>query len=224
MNYLTLCQTVRQECGAAGNGPASVVDQTGESLRFVNWVRRAWLKIQTARNSWRWMNATSTLALNDGVGSYDKSVLVASRFGRWDPTNWVVYPTASGVTASTPLYQLSYDEFERLYILQGVDSNVPLHYAFGPDDKVYIGPAPTAGYTLRFRYYKGAQTLSGNTDTPELPEDHHWIIVYEAMKYYARREAAAEIMEDANRNYEQEEYRLERDQLPTMTAYEETLA
>lgn len=224
MNYLQLCQTVRQECGASGNGPSSVTDQTGESLRFVNWVNRAWLKIQTSRNSWRWMHATATLALTEDVAGYAKTALVASRFGRWDRCNWVVYPTADGVTASTALHEIPYDEYERKYIHRSVDSGLPVEFAIGPDDKVYLGPAPAAGYTLRFRYYKGAQTLSGNTDEPELPADYHWIIVYEAMKYYARREAATEIMEDARINYEQEEYRLERDQLDTVTAYDETLA
>jgi hypothetical protein len=225
MNYLELCQTVRQECGAEGNGPSSVSGQTGESLRFVNWVRRAWLKVQTSRNSWRWLHATTTKVLSAGVAEYAQSGIVVSRFGRWDRTNWVVYPTASGVTASTPLSEISYDEYEQTYVHRSVANGTPIHFAIGPDEKVYLGPAPDAtGWTLRCRYYKGAQTLTNNTDEPECPADYHWIIVYEAMKYYARREAAAEIMEDAIRNYDQEEYRLERDQLERPQAHEETLA
>jgi hypothetical protein len=129
------------------------------------------------------------------------------------------------VTASTPLTEISYEDYEAMYIHRSVENGTPIHYAIGPDEKVYLGPAPdSTARTMRCRYYKGAQTLANNTDEPECPADYHWIIVYEAMKYYARREAAAEIMEDAIRNYDQEEYRLERDQLETVTAHEETLA
>ena len=225
MNYLQLCQTLRQEAGAAESGPASVTSQTGESLRFVNWVARAWLKIQTSRNAWRWMHATTTKALSESTANYAKTSFVASRFGRWDKTNWVVYATADGLTTCTPMVEIPYDEFERKYIHRSVSDGRPVEYAIGPDDSVWIGPAPdSTGYTVRFRYFKSAQTLSNNTDEPELPADYHWIIVYEALKYYARREAAPEIMADAIRNYEMEEYRLERDQLITMTAWDETLA
>lgn len=225
MNYLQLCQTLRQECGATGNGPASVADQTGESLRFVNWIQQAYRRIQTSRATWRWMHTTSTLELTEDQASYAKTALVASRFGRWDPRNWVIYPTASGVTASTPIHQIPYDDFEQMYVHRSVDSGTPIHFAIGPDDKVWIGPAPDGtGWTLRFRYWKGVDTLSGNTDEPEMPADYHMIIVYEAMKYYARREAAQEVMDDAERMYSAEEFRLERDQLEQMETWQETLA
>lgn len=223
MNYLQLCQTLRQECAAPGDGPSSVLSQSGESLRFVNWIQRAYLKIQTAQR-WKWMNATSTLALTESQSSYVKTDLVASRFGAWDPRQWVVYETASGLTDASRLIKLDYEDFEARYIFGANDDGRPRFYAIGPDDKVYLAPAPAAGYTLRFRYWKSADTLSGNTDEPEMPADYHWIIVYEAMKYYARREAAPEIMEDAIRNYDEEEARLMRDQLDPIEWTEETLA
>jgi len=225
MNYLQLCQTLRQEVGATGNGPASVVSQTGESLRFVNWIQRAYLKVQTSQMNWRWMHATSTLALTLSQQNYAKTDLVASRFGRWDPRNWVVYETAEGVTDATKLVRLEYDDFEQRFIHKSVSDGRPKWYAIGPDDSIYIAPAPDAtGYTLRFRYWKSADTLSGNTDEPEIPADYHWIIVYEAMKYHARREAAPELMEDAIRNYDEEEARLMRDQLDPIEFSDETLA
>lgn len=214
MDYLTLCQTLRRECGDPGDGPASVVGQTGAALRFVNWANRAWLKIQTSQPNWNWMRSTATKELTESVQGYVRSGIVASRFGRWDLKNWVVYPTASGITASTPLAFMEFDDFEQQFVFKAVEDGLPKVFTIGPDEKVYLGPAPDAtGYTIRTRYIKGAQTLSANADVPELPEDYHWIIVWEAMKYYARREAAGEIMSAAVEGYGLELDRLMRDQL-----------
>jgi hypothetical protein len=225
MNYLQLCQTLRQECGASGDGPASVTSQTGESLRFVNWIRRAYLKIQTAHQGHRrWLHVTGTHALTADIAGYARSTIVASRFGEWDRRDWVVYPTADGVTSATDLVEISYADYERMYVFKSVASAKPIHFAIGPDEKVYLGPAPTAGITLRYRYWKGPQSLATNSEEPELPEANHWIIVYEAMKYYARREAAVEIMDSAVENFGLELDRLERQQLEQASWMEETLA
>ena len=49
MTYLELCQTLRREAGVSGVGPASVVDQSGEYLRLVEWIKAAWTEIQLLR-------------------------------------------------------------------------------------------------------------------------------------------------------------------------------
>ena len=58
MDYLALCRRLRQECRVAGNGPASLTNQTMEYQRLITWTNEAWMEIQRANPTWRFLRAS----------------------------------------------------------------------------------------------------------------------------------------------------------------------
>ena len=57
MNYLAIVQELHELAGCSGPLPATVSGATGETLRLVNWVRRAWDMIQARSTAWGWVSA-----------------------------------------------------------------------------------------------------------------------------------------------------------------------
>jgi hypothetical protein len=227
MDFLTICQTLRSECGISGAGPVSVVNQTGEMGRVVRWANEAYRKIQTLHPEWRWMRSAASCTTQAGVRSYAPRSAAAfnlPRFRFWWQDTFRIYRAAAGVADESPLVFLHYDDFRNYYLFGPQSSARPTHVTVSPDDAVLIGPTPDAAYVLTGDYQRGAQTLAANADVPEMPADYHMAIVYRAMMFYGRHEAAPEVFEDAERNFKAEIARLEFDQLPPIRIFTETIA
>lgn len=84
MNYLSICQTVRELAGIPGTGPATTVGQTGELKRVCNWVNQAWNEIQLHREDWEWMRKPFTFDTVAQQSTYDASADVGlTDFAMW---------------------------------------------------------------------------------------------------------------------------------------------
>lgn len=208
MNFLDTVKRVRQECDGTGTGPSAVTNQTGESKRFVDWTVAAWNTIQGKHTNWRWMRSTFTLPLttDDGTYAYTDATdtiaaAVISRFSRWIVGErdfpWRIYKTSDGVSSERYLEYMPYNTFRRQFRMGTQNSGPPAYYSVDPQNNVLIGPKPDAAYVVSGDYQRSAQTLAANDDTPELPAQYHMLIVYEAMKLYARFESAPEVMAGA---------------------------
>ena len=198
--FLQLVNYAREECDAAGSGDlTTLVGVTGESLRFKNWIIRAWNEIQEMRTDWKWMRAAYSFTTTANDGAYSSSDAgIASRFGRFDITNCTVYLTATGTNDQTELEWLDYETFQCTYLIGPQTNQRPTHFTIGDANELLVGPAPdSALYTITGHYFKSPQALSADADEPELP-DHHSVIAYRAMKKYARFSASPEIYVDAN--------------------------
>lgn len=206
-NLLSLVNTAREECDAAGSGDlTTLVGVSGESLRFKNWIIRAWEEIQEKHTDWRWMKTDYSFVTTANDGSYTSAQAgIASRFDNWDKTFCTVYTTSAGTADQTRLQWIDYDTFRNTYLV-GSHAQLtgrPMYFTSGPANELLLGPKPdSALYTVAGQYHKSPQTLSANTDEPELP-DHQRVIVYRAMKKYARFSSAPEIYQDAE-NHERE--------------------
>ncbi len=230
MTFLELVQDLRRECGVsastAGDQPSAVTNQTGEMLRLVNWTRRAWLKIQNDQDWWLWMRQDFTLAATANVGSYAPTVAIddgtsvaIARFARWHPRSFRLYDAAVGVADEQFLVDWDYDKFRDSYLYAGQRNqrNRPVVWAERPNDKaILLGDVPDKAYTLRGCFQRGPQTLSANADVPEMPERFHPLIVYKAMQYYGKYEAAPEILAQGQEEYSAMMDDLVRDQLPPL--------
>lgn len=194
----------------SGSGPTSVVDQTGEMRRVVNWVQSAWRYIQNKRTSWRWMKSqiseevTTSSALDE---------VVIARFARWVPDSFWIYETAQGENNKTPLMPLSFQDFRDMYMIGAPSPSRPVHIAVSPADSILVGPEPQAPFTVVGEYYRSPQELLANTDTPEMPERFHEAILWRALMAAARYDSASEIWADARNNFNDMMTVLERDQL-----------
>jgi hypothetical protein len=86
-----------------------------------------------------------------------------------------------------------------------------------PTNSLLVSLIPDdTSYTISGTYYKGVQTLSSDTDTPEMPDRFHMAIVYLAMQYYAMWEAP-EVMVRGKAMFGRMIVQLENDQLQLVT-------
>ena len=207
MNFLQLVRRTMSECGASGGALPTVIGQTGEAARFVGWVVSAWDAIQLAHPNWNWMRDDFSFTTATGVATYTPALSgIATRFGSWDghsiqcdgsDMSWFDYPTFR--TAS------------RLSTTQ----SRPFIAATKSID-LSLSPTPSGAFTISGEYFKSPQTLALDADVPEMPDRFHLAIVYQAMKYYARYEAAGEVMVAAEKDYKSILRKLEIDQLPSI--------
>lgn len=218
MNFLQLAQTLRQECGVSGTGPASTVGQTGEAKRLVDWINAAWLEIQGMHDTWGWMREEFSFNTTAGVGDYTPAAAGLSDFRYWFKDTLRAYNAGSGVADEQWLVEWEYQNFRNTYrfnlnrSLQGR----PVVFAERPKDKaLLLGPLPDVVYTVVGEYQKRPTPLSGDTDTPDIPDEAlHWAIVYKAMEYYALYESAGEVLSRAQKQFSALKSQLEREYLP----------
>jgi hypothetical protein len=201
--FVQLCQRVRQEAGIAGTGPSAVTNQTGEYKRLVDWVASAWEDLQNKRSDWLWMRGTFSFATIADQDSYTAAQAgISSRFKRWDRDSLRIYTTATGVADETELNYLPWEQWRRVYRIGTQTASRPTVATTTPDMQLGLGSKPTTGFTVGGDYWKSAQSLTADADTPECPSEYHMAIVYRALMMYARYMAAGEIYDDAKMNYD----------------------
>lgn len=214
MNFLQLCQRLRQEVGAAGDStlPASVNGQLGEYARLVAWIRQAWIDIQSEHDSWGFMSSTDhVIKAKQDINSV-WSFTLPSDLERLD--NNSVSIAAPDGTHIGFLKFVDWDDFRRMYRGR-VEQGRPQVFTITPDKQLKTFPVVDNSYRLTFDYQKAPQALESNTDVPSIPEAYHMLIVYRAMLYYAGYEMAVEVKDRAITESEPLMSKLERRYLPT---------
>lgn len=217
MTFLELCKRVRQEAGISGSGPSTVVGQSGELKRVVDWTASAYEDLQIEREDWRWMRGSFSFQTTANDRDYTSvEAGIASRFSHWHLDRIKSYKTATGINSQVVLGHLSYEEWASRYDVGSLTTTPgqPLLCAAANDNKLLLAPVPNGIYTISGEYQKSPQLLTVDADTPELPTQYHLAIVYRALMMYARYDAAGEIYNDALANYQRIMRPLERLQLP----------
>lgn len=220
MTCLELVQRLWEECDKSGAPPSDIGEATGEHRQFFNMILTAWIDIQTAHSNWAFMRRSASWTTFDGQYEYTplQCGITDGTFSRWIPKTFRVYLTSVGNVGELNMGWVDdYDAWRDTYIINGNRSvrTQPHVAVIGPNQSVFVGPIPAAGYTLTGDYYKAAVKLSQNTERPELPDNHDpMIIVYRAMKSFGRRKMAPEIYDDAVSEYKLRMQRLVMDQLP----------
>lgn len=214
MTRLELVERLAQECGA--EAPTTTIGQTGEDLRFVNWIDQAWSEIQSKRQDWRWMRSSNILGQGVsfttvagqtvyelGVGAGDVGV-AADNFTGWVKHSFRNYTTSVGTTNEIFMDNIQFDAWRDGY-MYGAMRDVrtrPVAIAIGPNNELCLGPPPTAGYTITGDYFMAPSAMAADDDTPTgLPQQFHMAIVYLAMTYYAGYESAPEVLDRGQGGY-----------------------
>jgi hypothetical protein len=210
VNFLELCQTLRREAGVSGIGPSSVVDQSGEYRRLVEWVKAAWTEIQLLRSDWRFMWAQGAFNTAAGVADYTQGDM-AVEADYFDLGSFVL---TDALGQKRTLRYVPYQTWKASIAAGAPANNTPTMVTDLPNESVRLTVTPDAIYPVTFDYYRAPQTLALNADEPWLPERYHMLIVYKAMMYYAGYESAAEVMGDANLRWNPLFDALETTQLP----------
>lgn len=219
MTYLELCQSVRELAGIRGTGPTSVVSQTGEMLRVVNWVSKSWLDIQNLHKSWSFLIKDFSFTTTASKGDYSLSDMSLTDLRVIDKDSLRCEVTASGFQNRQFMEPWDWDAFRNLYRFNNLVEGRPIRFAVDPKDKTMcLAMIPDSiGYTITGRYYKRPVVLSADSDTPEIPSEYHMLIVYWALSKYAGYEAATEVKQEALENKGRLLAALESDMLPDMT-------
>jgi hypothetical protein len=69
-----------------------------------------------------------------------------------------------------------------------------VHIPIDPTNQLVLGPVPNEEYTITGEYQKSPQILAQNDDEPEMPEEFHMLIVYEALLTYGFSQAAGDVL------------------------------
>lgn len=210
--FLQLCKAVCREAAIAGGESAisTTVSQSGQLGRIVEYVRQAWLEIQTRHQHsgqhWRWMRSQFsivTVANQDAYAFNDAAVTDVrdtptdiTRFRNWmvkdfdDPVR--VYLQSSGISTQTFMCYLPWNDFKYLYRTGTQNSSYPMHVSISPDNKLCIGPKPAGIYVITGDYMMAAQRFSADDDEPDLPEDFEDAIVFLALQKYGLQKSSSE--------------------------------
>lgn len=232
MTFLQLCVELQRECDITGTEISAVTNQVGELSRVVNWVKQAWREIQNRHiqePAWRWMRSTFSVNTVAGTDSYagtsctdTRLSATVTRFARWivfdegGKSNVKIYLSSAGVGTERWLSYLPWSRFRAIYKVGTQNNGSPAHYTVDPQNKLVLGPKPDAVYVVTGEYQMSAQSLDANADTPEMPTDYHYVIVYMAMQKYAGFESAPDAMSRGIREGNKLMRQLEVNQLPQM--------
>lgn len=232
MTYLTLCSDTRRECRMNGTGPSAVTGQTGLLADVVAWVANAYTELQQARDNWRWLRSTFTFNTVASTDAYAYTAVTdsrlsatISRFAKWwltDDEGYSairIYPTSSGVGSEFYLTPIPWDQFRARYKFGAQQSltGQPQHVSVDPQNRLVLGPNPSAIYTVTGEYQMSPQTLTANDDVPEMPTQFHQLIVYMAMEKYGAAKSEIEVFNRGALEGGRMRNRLEMDQLPMIT-------
>lgn len=193
MNRLQLAQRLNQEIGGDSSIPTDTTTATGEALRYVNWVDQAWVDIQEAKRSWRWMIDEATGEEAIAIG--DTSVILVGdntdyeELRPYDPNGCphvLFYQDSIGVTDAREVELIPWQEFNGFYDSGRFNSSSgPAQYcSVAPDGTLRFYPKADVAYRLKYQYRKTQQALTADATTPLMPAKFHMLIVWLALSYY----------------------------------------
>lgn len=217
-SFLQLCQALREEAGISGSGPASVVNQTGEMKRIVNWINRAYETIQTMHQSWNFMRPSFSFQTIQDVSEYLPTAVGISDHGSWKLGSFRCYLTSAGVNDEQWLTYYEWDTFRDVFVFGGMRGSRgrPIAYAVKPDQSIVFYPTPDREYTIVGERQRRAVKMVNNTDVPLFDEDLHDIVMWRALMYYAVYESAPELHAEGQAEFSRLLKILRQRQLPEM--------
>ena len=204
MTFLELCQALRREVGAPGNGPANVENQTGEYARLVSWIANEWHSIQQRHERWRFAWTRGTVELSSEFTEFSLPKDLAAL----DPNSLRI--------GDKSVQLIHWEDFEnRALIFQ--TNPVPNIAAISPDGVLHFESHPEPGSDLSLSYWKTPQRLVNNTDVPRCPDRFQYTIVYAAMIQYGLYENAPEVVEQGRYNFDRAYQEMVNRELPDVT-------
>jgi hypothetical protein len=219
MNYLQLCQRLRQEARISGTGPTTTVSQTGEYLKVVDWIDTAYEDIQNLHETWKFLQKPFSFTTTVGKRDYTPTEAGYASLRRWKHSSHGdirCYLTAGD---EQRLAYLPWDTFRDIYLIGNsrTQTGRPGVFSIEPDDTINFDYLPDQVYTVVGEYYQNPDILSGDTDTPLFPVNFHMVIVYRALMYYGADYAAEEKYTHGQNEYKRLLRRMEQTQLPTLS-------
>ena len=220
MNFLQLAQAVKRESGLSGGAPASLATAKGDDARIFQWVNWAWRDIALMHESWFFrrgeaLGETSAMVMSPTASAPGFAL---TDWATWKPQADDYRPSAWRVTdgqaAEHPLQFLPYDSFRSRFIV-GVHTPGPVRFwSVAPSGDLLLGPTPDAAHRVRASYIRDVVDMTADADEPAMPQRFHAIIVWRALREYGGYDAASEVFQRADQNYNMLMSALTQAQLP----------
>lgn len=209
MNFLELCQTVRQEVGISGTGPSTVLGQEGQLKAIVDFVVQSEYQINGLWKDWDflWSQYSTTLA----TGVAEPALPKPADFGTWDLRSFYLDYTTDNWHR---LQVIDYVDW-RDTLRQGVqDNSTPSYVVVRPTGDLLVHPLPDQAHTITADYWRVGTKLEANLDVPAIPVQYHRAVIARAKTMWAEREEAPEILLAASAEYQDVLDKLESQSLP----------
>lgn len=227
VDFVTLCRRVAQESGTINNGgvlPLTVTSQGGRLAKVVGWTQQAWVDIQNDRRDWRWMKAEFDNTLLASTPRYTPlSLGITGRFRAWaeDQRGYQplsLYDPDLGLSDEGAMRQISWESWRHNYGRGAQTEGKPGFYAISPRNELCFGSVPDRVYAVRGEYWRSAQFLTVDADTPEMPEQYHMAIVWKAVMLLHQHDEGVPNANMAAMNLDLAVRQLVADQTPEITA------
>ena len=215
MNFLALCQRLRQEAGLSGTGPTTVAGQVGEMKRVVDWVAEAYNDIQTARTTWRFLRNDFSFETTAAEQDYTPAEAGITDLADWIKRDIKIYSTASGVNTERWLEYELWNFFKAYYMFGShrTQTGWPTVITVNPDNNLYLWQIPNDEFTVSGEYYQTADIMTEDADVPIFPARFHMDIVWRGLMFYGAYAGAAEKYTHGNNEHGKKFRELEIDQL-----------
>lgn len=193
--FLQLVNKVEENSGTVDTRSSPTVDvaapATLRQQKIVNWVRDAWMMIQSGRNDWRFMRGEFSHALVIGQARYTAAELGLTDHSQWcgplsnDPDPMACYDPAIGGADRQAVHFLRWDSWRNSYGSGAVPNNRLVHWSIDYDNSLCVGPAPDRAWVMTGEYIRAPQELTANATVPRIAAQFHDIIVYRALMLLA---------------------------------------
>lgn len=209
MNFKQLVSKVNLHAGLQGTVVS--VEATDYQEYLAEAVRSAWIDLQNQRPDWKFLREIVTFSTSAGVSDYTNSNIMASAGNSFGVAKW---DRNSFFKDGEEMKELDWETYRK----------DPDKYNNTEDSKVFVVSEfrpqgliiPSAGqsYSIQAEYYRTPQSLTSNTDSPLLPEEFHYIIVWRALEDVAAYLGNRSIYERHEYKHDVLENKLMRSQVP----------
>lgn len=226
MNFLELCKKVAKDSGTLAGGAQSVIttgaSASGRASKIVDWTRDAWINIQNEHDDWLWMRREFEALLTPGKARYTAAELGVPRLGVWLTADDYDYPftiqeEALGKRDEAGLGYIDYSAWRARYHRGHHDPARPTEFSVSPLREIVVGATPDRSYVMRGLYVLSPQVLTNDTDVPEMPEQYHSAIIWEALKLLAIADEAPVSIQTSVGEYSRARDAMSRDLRPRVS-------
>ncbi len=217
MNFLQLAKRLCRECGVSSDNMTTVVGQSGEALRMIEWANAAYLDILGAHQDWGFLRTSTSFTTVAAQASYTPAQAGTTNFGKWICDSFRNYPTATGTSAEIEMDEIEYEVWRARYQFGSSRTSYsqPSEFCITPAKAIGLGPVPPAGYTVTADYFTCPVEMTvADASTHVIPTHYELIIIYRAMMMYGEFESAPEVFSKGEREYKRLMRRMEADYLP----------
>lgn len=229
MNFLQLVNRTRSEAGLA-NGDLSTLASglSADSARFKNWVATAWVDIQTDNPDYQFMRKANTFTTTASQAIYTPQQACATvdgtnsgavDLGNWKKDSFRIYTAGTNFADEMLTSWMPYDIWRNLYQYGTMRTSQSRSVAITIDPLKNLGLGMTpdlSTYVVVYEYYRKPSDLLVDTDTPDMPDRFHMLIVWRALKSYGVFMSAPEVIDKANEEIGRLRAKLDNDQLPIL--------